>query len=42
MIFLGLTAEEVGFGIGALVFCIGLGKIVAGKMAEKKNRDINQ
>ena len=42
MIFLGLTAEEVGFGIGALVFCIGLGKIVAGKMAEKKNRDINE
>jgi hypothetical protein len=42
MIFLGLTAGEVGFGIGALVFCIGLGKIVAGKMAEKKNRDINQ
>ena len=41
MIFLGLTAGEVGFGIGALVFCIGLGKIVAGKMAEKKSRDIN-
>ena len=36
MIFLGLTAEEVGFGIGALVFCIGLGKIVAGKIAERK------
>jgi len=36
MIFLGLTAEEVGFGIGALVFCIGLGKIVAAKMAERK------
>ncbi len=35
MIFLGLTAEEVGFGIGALVFCIGLGKIVAAKIAEK-------
>ena len=42
MIFLGLTAGEVGFGIGALVFCIGLGKIVAGKIAEKNNRDINQ
>ena len=41
MIFLGLTAGEVGFGIGALVCCIGLGKIVAGKMAEKKSRDIN-
>jgi len=37
MIFLGLTAKEVGFGIGALVFCIGLGKIVAAKMAEKNN-----
>ena len=41
MIFLGLTAEEVGFGIGALVFCIGLGKIVAAKTAEKKT-DHNQ
>ncbi len=40
MIFLGLTAKEVGFGIGALVFCIGLGKIVAAKMAEKKNDNI--
>jgi hypothetical protein len=37
MVFLGLTAGEVGFGIGALVFCIGLGKIVAGKIAERKN-----
>lgn len=36
MVFLGLTAGEVGFGIGALVFCIGLGKIVAGKIAERK------
>lgn len=36
MIFLGLAVEEVGFGIGALVFCIGLGKIVAAKMAERK------
>ena len=25
-IFLGIVAGEVGFGIGALVFCIGLGK----------------
>ena len=39
MIFLGLTAHEVGFGIGALVFCIGLGKIVAGKMAERNNEN---
>lgn len=37
MIFLGLVADEVGFGIGALVFCIGLGKLVAAKMAEKNN-----
>lgn len=36
MVFLGLTAGEVGFGIGALVFCIGLGKIVAGKIAERR------
>jgi hypothetical protein len=36
MVFLGLTAGEGGFGIGALVFCIGLGKIVAGKIAERK------
>jgi len=42
MIFLGLTAGEVGFGIGALVFCIGLGKIVAGKIAEKNNQNFNQ
>lgn len=38
MIFLGVTVGEVGFGIGALVFCIGLGKVIVGKMAEKKNR----
>lgn len=37
MIFLGLVADEVGFGVGALVFCIGLGKLVAAKMAEKNN-----
>lgn len=36
-IFLGLAADEIGFGIGALVFCIGLGKIVAAKTAAKKN-----
>jgi len=41
MIFLGLTAEEVGFGIGALVFCIGLGKIVSAKMAARNN-NLNQ
>lgn len=37
MIFLGLVADEVGFGVGALVFCIGLGKLVAAKLAEKNN-----
>ena len=36
-IFLGLAAGEWGFGIGALVFCIGLGKVVASKTSE--NRD---
>ncbi len=39
-IFLGIAAEEVGFGIGALVFCIGLGKIIAAKTASKNN-DLN-
>ena len=37
MIFLGYAAGEVGFGVGALVFFIGLGKIVASKMAKKNN-----
>jgi len=40
MIFLGLVAEEVGFGIGALVFCIGLGKVFASKTANRRERDI--
>ena len=40
MIFLGYAAGEVGFGIGALVFCIGLGKVFASKTAQKK-RDSN-
>lgn len=31
MIFLGYAAGKVGFGVGALVFCIGLGKIVASR-----------
>ena len=37
MIFLGYAAGEVGFGIGALVFCIGLGKVFASKTAQKRN-----
>lgn len=42
MIFLGYAAGNVGFGIGALVFCIGLGKVFASKTAERRsnNRDL--
>ena len=42
MIFLWFAAGEVGFGIGALVFCIGLGKVIVAKMTDKKqeNKDI--
>lgn len=36
-IFLGFAAKEIGFGIGALVFCIGLGKVIAAKTAAKNN-----
>lgn len=36
MIFLGYAAGNVGFGVGALVFCIGLGKVFASKTAQKK------
>ena len=39
-IFLGIAAKEIGFGIGALVFCIGMGKIIAAKTASKNN-DLN-
>ncbi len=45
MIFLGYAAGNVGFGIGALVFCIGLGKVFASKTARKKddhNNDLIQ
>jgi hypothetical protein len=45
MIFLGYAAGEVGFGIGALVFCIGLGKVFASKTAQKrdiKNNELNK
>lgn len=42
MFFLGYTAGKVGFGIGALVFCIGLGKVVIAKTSQKKsNNQIN-
>lgn len=36
-IFLWLAADEIGLGIGLLVFFIGLGKVVAAKTAQKKN-----
>lgn len=35
MIFLGYVAGHVGFGIGALVACIGLGKVIASKTAPR-------
>ena len=37
MIFLWFAAGEVGFGIGALVFCIGLGKLIGAKSTASKN-----
>ena len=42
MVFLGFAAGEVGFGIGALVFCIGLGKVFASKTAQNKQRRDNE
>ena len=39
MIFLGYAAGTVGFGIGALVFCIGLGKVFASKTAGRNNNN---
>ncbi len=42
MIFLGYAAGNIGFGVGALVFCIGLGKVFASKTAGRKNNnDLN-
>ena len=41
MVFLGYAAGQVGFGIGALVFCIGLGKVFASRTARRNNdRDL--
>ena len=37
MVFLGYTAGDVGFGIGVLVFFIGLGKVIIAKTSAKKN-----
>jgi hypothetical protein len=43
MIFLGYAAGTVGFGVGALVFCIGLGKVFVSKTTRKENKnDITQ
>ena len=42
MVFLGYAAGQVGFGIGALVFCIGLGKVFASKTAQKKSNKDNE
>ena len=41
MIFLAFAAGTIGFGIGALVFCIGLGKVFAAKSVGKKTPDNN-
>lgn len=40
-IFLGYAAGKIGFGIGALVFFIGLGKVIIAKTSGKKDIDIN-
>ena len=37
MVFLGYAAGHVGFGIGALVFCIGLGKVFASRSSRRKD-----
>ena len=44
MIFLGYAAGTVGFGVGALVFCIGLGKVFVSRTTRKNdnNNDITQ
>ena len=40
MVFLGYAAGQVGFGIGALVFCIGLGKVFASRTASRREQDM--
>ena len=44
MVFLGYAAGHVGFGIGALVFCIGLGKVFSAKTSRKNfdDRDLRR
>ena len=39
MIFLWFAAGAVGFGIGALVFSIGLGKVIVARMTDKKQEN---
>ena len=41
-IFLGIVAGKIGFGIGALVFCIGLGKVVISKYNNPSNNVNNE
>ena len=40
-IFLGIVAGKIGFGIGALVFFIGLGKVVIAKKSNPGNDPLN-
>ena len=45
MIFLGITVGKIGFGIGALVLFIGLGKVIIARKSmaqENLNRNLNQ
>ena len=39
MVFLGYAAGTVGFGVGALVFCIGLGKVFASRTSKRNMKD---
>ena len=41
MVFLGYAAGKVGFGIGALVFFMGLGKVVIAKTNRNNGNNIN-
>jgi len=41
MIFLGYAAGKWGFGLGALVACIGLGKIAAAKLGKGNDNHLN-
>ena len=40
-IFLGFVVGKIGFGIGALVFCIGLGKVVIARKSGTNNDPLN-